>query len=61
MAISYKKIFTNPNIKKITAGAMENNLAMIKIFKNSGMKFELRKKKTFIQKKYIDMIGYCIF
>ena len=51
MAISYKKIFTNSNIKKITAGAMENNLAMIKIFKNSGMKFELRKKEKLYTKK----------
>ena len=60
--LAIKKIFTNPNIKKITAGAMENNLAMIKIFKNSGMKFELRKKKNFLyKKKYIDMIGYYIF
>lgn len=60
--LAIKKIFTNSNIKKITAGAMENNLAMIKIFKNSGMKFELRKKKNFLyKKKYIDMIGYCIF
>ena len=41
---------------------MENNIAMIKIFKNSGMKFELRKRKNFLyKKKYVDMIGYYIF
>ena len=60
--LAINKIFNNSNIKKITSGAMEKNLAMIKIFKNSGMKFELRKKKNFLyKKKYIDMIGYCIF
>ena len=60
--IAIKKIFHNSNIRKITAGTMENNLAMIKIFKNSGMKFELRKKKNFLyKKKYVDMIGYYIF
>jgi RimJ/RimL family protein N-acetyltransferase len=60
--LAIKKIFTDTRIRKITAGAMENNVAMIKIFKNSGMKFELRKKKNFLFKnKYTDMIGYCIF
>jgi len=60
--MAIKKIFNNSNIKKITAGAMENNIAMIKIFKNSGMKFELRKRKNFLyKKKYVDMIGYYIF
>ena len=40
---------------------MENNKAMIKIFKNSKMKFELKKKKHFLYKnQYVDMVGYFI-
>jgi RimJ/RimL family protein N-acetyltransferase len=48
--LAINKIFTNPKIKKITAGSMINNSAMVKIFKSSKMKFELR-KKTFSLKE----------
>ena len=60
--LAIKKIFSGNKIKKISAGAMENNKAMIEIFKNSKMKFELKKKKHFLYKrKYVDMVGYIIF
>jgi len=60
--IAIKKIFKKNFIRKITAGCMATNIAMIKLFKKSKMKFELRKRKNFIyKKKYVDMIGYSIF
>ncbi len=57
-----EKIFKKKYVRKITAGTMANNKGMIKLFKKSKMKFELKKKKMFIyKKKFIDMIGYSIF
>ena len=59
--LAIKKIFSESKIKKISAGAMANNKAMIKIFKNSKMKFEFKRKKHFLYKnRYVDMIGYFI-
>lgn len=47
------------NMRKITAGTMAINEAMIKIFKKSGMKLEYIRPKHFIyEKKLVDMIGY---
>ena len=60
--IAIDKIFEKNYVRKITAGTMANNKAMIKLFKKSSMKFELKKKKTFIYKNsFVDMIGYSIF
>ena len=50
-------------IRKVTGGAMSNNLAMIKIFKSSEMNFEYKKIKQYLYKrqKYVDLVGYCKF
>jgi len=49
-------------IRKVTGGAMNNNLAMIKIFKSSGMQFEYKKIRQYLyKKKYVDLVGYCKF
>ena len=60
--IAIDKIFEKNYVRKITAGTMANNKAMIKLFKKSNMKFELKKKRSFIYKNsFVDMIGYSIF
>jgi len=59
-AISY--LFKKKKIRKISAGAMHNNLPMKRIFIKSGMKFEARfKKHVAFRKKYIDVVYYSIF
>lgn len=46
-------------IRKITAGTVSSNLAMLRIFKKTNMKFEYRKiKQTYVQRKLNDIIGY---
>lgn len=50
------------NIRKITGGTISTNLAMVKIFKKSKMKFEYRKIKYYKRgNKFYDLIGYCLF
>lgn len=54
-------IFTK-KIRKITAGCMRTNYAMLKIFQRSNMSYEYRKKEHFLNdNKKVDLIGYCIF
>ena len=49
-------------IRKITAGSMSTNFAMLKIFQRSNMLYEYRKKEQFLNNnKKIDLIGYSIF
>lgn len=60
--IMIKKLFHEKNIRKVTAGTMANNYAMIKIFKKAGMKKEYVKNRQFIfNNREIDFLGYCIF
>jgi len=55
-------LFSEKGIRKITAGAMEINEPMIKVFIKSGMKFEYKKKKNFIHNnQFVDLVGYSIF
>ena len=55
-------LFSEKGIRKITAGAMEINEPMIKVFIKSGMKYEYKKKKNFIHNnQFIDLVGYSIF
>ena len=47
--VAWKKMIDfllKKKFRKITGGCMSNNIAMIKIFKSSGMKFDYKKKKT---------------
>ena len=63
--IAWKKmmnILVKRGVRKITGGAMIANKAMIRIFKNNRMKLEYKKIKHFkLQKKFIDLVGYCYF
>jgi [ribosomal protein S5]-alanine N-acetyltransferase len=55
-------LFSEKRIRKITAGAMEINKPMIKVFIKSGMKYEYKKRKNFIHNnQFIDLVGYSIF
>ena len=63
--IAWKKmmnILKKKGVRKITGGTMIANKAMIRIFKNNRMKLEYKKIKHFkLQKKFIDLVGYCYF
>ena len=63
--IAWKKmmnILVKRGVRKITGGAMIVNKAMIRIFKNNKMKLEYKKIKHFkLQRKYVDLVGYCYF
>ena len=63
--IAWKKmmnILEKRGVRKITGGTMIANKAMIRIFKNNRMKFEYKKIKHFkLQKKFVDLVGYCYF
>ena len=63
--IAWKKmmnILEKRGVRKITGGTMIANKAMIRIFKNNRMKLEYKKIKHFkLQKKFIDLVGYCYF
>lgn len=55
-------LFEEKNIRKITAGTLENNKGMIKIALQSGMLEEgRRKKQVFINDTYVDMVYFGIF
>ena len=57
-----KTLFNQFNIRKITAGSMEKNIAMINIFKESGMSYEYTKEKYFnFEGSYVDLVGYTIY
>jgi RimJ/RimL family protein N-acetyltransferase len=57
-----QKLFLDKKIRKVTAGTMAINKAMIKIFINTGMEFEYSKKDHFmIENNLVDLIGYSIF
>ena len=59
-AISF--LFKKKKIRKISAGTMDNNFSMKKIFIKSGMKFEARfKKQEFFKKNYVDVVYFSIF
>ena len=61
-SIMIEILFNEKKVRKITAGTMVINDPMIKIFKKSNMKEEYRKKRQFmVERKEIDLIGYCIF
>ncbi len=63
--IAWKKmmnILEKRGVRKITGETMIANKAMIRIFKNNRMKLEYKKIKHFkLQKKFIDLVGYCYF
>lgn len=55
-------ILIKRGVRKIVGGTMVENKAMIKIFKNNGMKLEYKKIKHFkFKRKYIDLVGYYYF
>ena len=57
-----QKLFFDKKIRKITAGTMATNEAMIKIFINSGMELEYSKREHFmVDNNLVDLIGYSIF
>lgn len=53
-------LYSGAYVKKIEAGCMANNKAMIKIFKRSGMKYEGRRIKhfQFSKTKRVDVVYY---
>jgi RimJ/RimL family protein N-acetyltransferase len=57
-----KILFSEYRLRKVTAGAMEINKPMIRVFIKSGMKYEYKKVKNFLFKnQQIDLVGYSIF
>jgi len=55
-------LFSEKGIRKITAGAMEINQPMVKVFIKSGMKYEYKKRKNFLHNnQFVDLVGYSIF
>ena len=51
-----------PEIRKVTAGTMENNLSMLKIFSKSGMQEDGKRSKHFMyENKAIDLIHFAKF
>lgn len=53
-------LFSSPlRIRKVTAGTMQENEGMLKIFKKSGMLFEYKKLRHFyFENRFVDMIAY---
>ena len=59
---SIKYVKNNYNLRKITAGTVSANIAMIKIFKKNNMIYEYAKKKYDIENhKLIDFNFYCLY
>jgi len=55
-------ILVKRGVRKITAGTMITNKAMIRIFKNNRMKLEYKQIKHFkLQRKYVDLVRYYFF
>lgn len=54
------KLFSGPRVKKVEAGCMANNKAMIRVFKRCGMKYEGRRIKhfQFSKRKRVDVVYY---
>ena len=56
-----KILFSENNIRKITAGAMVVNAPMIKIMKKANMQYEYTKQAQFLLNgKPVDLVGYYI-
>ena len=56
-----KILFSENNVRKITAGAMVVNAPMIKIMKKTNMRYEYTKQAQFLLNgKPVDLVGYYI-
>lgn len=55
-------LLTANRIRKITAGTLENNQAMLRIMQRSGMQPDGLRIKHFVHNdKFVDVIHYCLF
>ena len=55
-------LFQQKNVRKITAGTMEHNRAMIKVFEKCKMKYEARRVRHYLSEgKEVDMVYYAAF